>query len=166
MEYERKLNVRLIYKNEKDLETILKIDSDAFNGNILNRWSLVPYIRYGCVFGLFDCNSLRGFVIFMRVWDDPERAYLVEIAIEKESQGEGYGHYLFSQSLLHLQKSGFSSVTLTVDPDNVRARHIYCDKFGFEIAEYRENEYGNGRDRLYLKLDLENWMPESSNLPS
>jgi ribosomal-protein-alanine N-acetyltransferase len=116
----------------------------------------VPFIRFGQVFGLFDRGSLKGFVIFMRAWDNPGLAYMVEIAVEKESQGKGYGHYLLSQSLLHLKKSGISIVTLTVDPNNSRARHIYCDKFGFKFAEYRKNEYGQGRDRLFLRLDLEN----------
>lgn len=133
---------------------------------MLSHWSLVPYIRYGQVFGLFDDNSLKGFAIFMRAWYDSGLAYLVEIAIEKESQGKGYGYYLLSQALLDLQNSGLSSVTLTVDPNNLRARHIYCNKFGFEVVECRKNEYGQNRDRLFLKLDLENWKPELSNLPS
>lgn len=82
---------------------------------------------------------------------------MVEIAVERESQGKGYGSYLLLQSLLHLKKDGISTVTLTVDPNNLRARHLYCEKFGFEFAEYRKDEYGQGRDRLFLKLDLENW---------
>jgi [ribosomal protein S18]-alanine N-acetyltransferase len=126
----------------------------------------VPYIRYGHVFGLFSCNYLKGFVIFIKEWDDPKLAYLVEIAIEGECQGKGYGCYLLSESLLQLQKNGFSNVALTVDPGNLRARHIYCDKFGFEFVEFRKNEYGKGRDRLFLRLDLENWIPKFSHFPS
>ncbi|WP_255680695.1 N-acetyltransferase [Methanosarcina sp. DH2] len=118
---------------------------------------MVPFIRFGHVFGLFTCNSLKGFAIFMRAWDNPEIAYLVEIAIEGESQGKGHGYHLMLQSLLHLKNDGISTVVLTVDPDNSRARHIYCDKFGFEFIEYRKNEYGQGRDRLFLRLDLEKW---------
>ena len=137
------------------MDTIFKIDCDAFNGNLLSNWSLVPFIRFGQVFGLFDRSSLKGFAIFMRSWDNPRLAYMAEIAIEKESQGKGYGHYLLSQSLLHLKKSGISIVTLTVDPNNSLARHIYCDKFGFKFVEYRKNEYGQGRDRLFLRLDME-----------
>lgn len=144
------------------MDAILKIDSDAFNGNLLNNWSLVPYIRYGLVFGLFVCNSLKGFTIFMKEWDNPQFAYLVEIAIEEKSQGRGYGYYLLLQSLLHLKKNGLSLVGLTVDPNNSRARHIYCNKLGFAFVEYRKDEYGQGRDRLYLKLDLESWTPNLS----
>jgi ribosomal-protein-alanine N-acetyltransferase len=147
----------LIEKNEENIEAIRKIEYEAFNENILNNWSIVPYIRYGCALGLFTRSSLKGLVIFMRAWDDPKLAYLVEIAMGRESQGKGYGYYLLSQSLLHLKKNGFSTVALTVDPDNLRARHIYCEKLGFEFVEYRKNEYGQGRNRLFLKLDLEKW---------
>jgi len=136
---------------------MLKIDYEAFNENLLSNWSLVPYIRYGHVFGLFACNTLKGFAIFVRDWENPKLAYLVEIAIERESQGKGYGYYLLLQSLLHLKKNGLSNVVLTVDPNNSRARHIYCDKFGFEFVEYQKNEYGQGRDRMFLRLDLKNW---------
>ena len=154
---EQKLDVQLIQKNEENIETMLKIDYEAFNENLLSNWSLVPYIRYGQVFGLFARNTLKGFAIFVRAWENPKLAYLVEIAIERESQGKGYGYYLLLQSLLHLKKNELSIVVLTVDPNNSRARHIYCDKFGFEFVEYRENEYGQGHDRMFLRLDLENW---------
>ena len=153
------MSVRLIEKNEKNTEAILKIELGAFKESILNNWSIVPYIRFGCALGLFANDSLKGFVIFMRAWDNPEFAYLVEIAIEKESQGKGYGYYLLLQALLYLKKNGFSTVALTVDPDNSRARHMYCNKFGFKFVEYRKNEYGQGRNRLFLSLDLENWTP-------
>ena len=93
----------------------------------------------------------------MRAWDNPGIAYLVEIAIEGESQGKGHRYHLMLQSLLHLKNDGISTIVLTVDPDNSRARHIYCNKFGFEFVEYRKNEYGQGRDRLFLRLDLEKW---------
>jgi [ribosomal protein S18]-alanine N-acetyltransferase len=138
---------------------MLKIDDEVFEENILCKWSLVPYLRYGRVFGLYNSNSLEGFSIFMKMWDNPEFVYLTEIAVAGESQGKGYGYYLLLKSLLHLKKEGLSIVGLTVNPNNSRARHIYCEKFGFKLAEFRKNEYGQGQDRLFLTLDLKNWTP-------
>ena len=108
---------------------------------------------------------MKGFAIFIREWDNPRFAYLVEMAIEGESQGKGYGCYLLLQSLVHLKKNGLSNVSITVDPINLRAQHIYCDKIGFGFVEFRRNEYGQGRDRLFLRLDLKNWTPEISTSP-
>lgn len=115
---------------------------------------------------LYDCDSLKGFIIFLKSWKDPKLAYLVEIAIEKNSQGKGSGSYLLSQSLFKLQKRKLSTVDLTVDPNNKQAKHIYCDKFGFESVKDLNNEYGQGKDRLLLRLDLEKWTPKFSNFPS
>jgi ribosomal protein S18 acetylase RimI-like enzyme len=53
------------------------------------------------------------------------------------SQGKGYGNYLLLQSLLQLKRSGLSKIGITVDPNNSRALHIYCDKFGFKYVEIK-----------------------------
>ena len=144
----------------------MKIDSNVFIEQLLNTWSLVTFIRYGHVFGLYSDDSLKGFAIFLRTWDNPRLINLVEIAIDKKSQGKGCGCYLLVQSLLDLKKSGLTNVVLTVDPNNAQAQHIYCDKFGFEFIEYRKNEYGQGRDRLFLGLNLEKWTSEPHVLKS
>jgi [ribosomal protein S18]-alanine N-acetyltransferase len=116
----------------------------------------VTYIRHGCVFGLFSEDSLKGFTIFIKSWEDPQCAYLAEMAIERKSQGKGCGSYLLLKSLLYLKKNEINNIVLTVDPENLQALHVYRDKLGFKCEEYRENEYGQGRDRLFLKLNLEN----------
>ena len=94
----------------------------------------------------------------MKSWDNPKLAYLVEMAIEKENHGQGYGSILLSNSLLLLSENGTSSVVLHVDPSNLSALHIYYDKFDFEFIEYRENEYGQGHDRVFMKLDIKKWI--------
>jgi len=97
----------------------------------------------------------------MRDWDDPKHAYLVKIAMGNESQGKGYGYYLLMKSLQSLKEEKVTEIYLTVDPENETARHIYSDKLGFEIVDFRKNEYGQGHDRLVLRLDLNNWAPNS-----
>jgi len=105
---------------------------------------------------------LKGFAIFLKSWDNSRLAYLVEIAFEKESQRKGFGSYLLSKSLLYLNKEGISIIVLHVDPNNLPGLHFYYEKFGFEFVEYRKNEYGQGRDRLFLKLDIDNWIKSLS----
>jgi [ribosomal protein S18]-alanine N-acetyltransferase len=153
------LIVKNIEKEKENIKKILDIDHSTFDENLLNEWQLVTYIRFGRVFCLYEIDSLKGFAIFMRDWDDPKSAYLVKIAIDNENQGKGYGCYLLLKSLLSLKEDKFTEIHLTCDPKNEKARHIYCDKFGFELVEFRKNEYGEGHDRLVLRLDLDNWTP-------
>lgn len=163
---DRKLIVRLIEKTETNIESIFNIENETFGKNSnnlsLNIWSLQTFIRYGKVFGIFTEDSMEGFIIYVRSWINPNFAYLAKIAIKCESQGKGYGSYLLNESLLNLKKDGISFIGLTVDPANSRNLHIYREKFGFEVVEYRNEEYGPGYDRLFMRLDMANRTKESS----
>lgn len=147
---------KIIEKDNDIIKEILAIDLDAFGEKQLNCWSLVPYIRYGYVFGLFKENVLQGFAIFIRNCNEPKFAYLVEIAVAKNSQNKGCGYQLLLRSLTELREKGITAVTLTVDPNNLHAMRMYT-KLGFEVAENnRKGEYGEGKDRKYLRLELKN----------
>jgi len=148
------LKIKLLKQNKKNIGSILKIDQNACNEVSFNVWSSSPYLRFGKVFGLFFKNSLKGFAIYIKSWDDPQLAYLIEIAIQKEHQRNGFGSHLLSNSFLILKKEGITSIVLHVDPNNEPALHFYYDKFSFKFVEFRKNEFGEGRDRLFLKLDL------------
>ncbi|MCW4030458.1 MAG: GNAT family N-acetyltransferase [Candidatus Bathyarchaeota archaeon] len=154
------LSVKRI-KDKQHIEDLLKIDQTAFSKNLLNSWILVPYLHMGNVFGVYAQGSLKGFAIYLKSWDEP-LVYLAELAIEKESQGKGYGYYLLFESLLQLKMGGVAKVGLTVDPNNERALRLYSERFGFKFVEFRKDEYGPGLDRLFLTLDLTEWTPKPS----
>jgi [ribosomal protein S18]-alanine N-acetyltransferase len=149
--------VRPIEKNEGNIEALLRIDHEAFNDVVLNNWTLPAYLRNGRAFGLFVDEVLSGYAIYLRDWNDPGLAYLAEFAIDRAHQGKGYAAPLLSGSLSYLKRDKISSVGLNVDPKNSRALHVYQDKFGFRFVEHCPDEYGPGRDRSYLKLDLDKW---------
>jgi len=149
--------VRCIEKSRDSVASILRVERDAFTETLQSRWSVPYHMRHGRVYGLFVDEVLKGFTIFLRSWDDPCIAYLVQIAVQKDYQGNGGGPFLLQESLMSLIKEGITSVTLTVDPRNARALHIYMEKMGFQIADYRHDEYGEWTDRYYLKLDLRGW---------
>jgi [ribosomal protein S18]-alanine N-acetyltransferase len=157
---DNKWEIRLLKKNDPSFDSLFRIDHEAFGENSISIWTLLTYIQYGKVFGLFVQDELKGFIIFMRAWDDPQLAYLKKVAIDKESCGKGYASYLISKTLSIIKKDGISNVVLTVAPNNLSAMHIYHEKLGFELEEYRENEYGPGRDRWFMRLRLMNWREE------
>jgi hypothetical protein len=63
-----------------------------------------------------------------------------------------------SRSAITLAKQavedGYSKASLTVDPDNDPAIHVYKDKLGFEKKKQENDVYGEGIDRYYMELDL------------
>ncbi len=150
----QQLIIRHVDVNDLNKEEIQNISHSAFGDKLLNIWSVTSYLRHGHVLGVFLNDSMKGFVILIKEWNDPSHVYIAEMAIEKESQGKGYGSCLLLSALSYLRTIDISLVSLTVDPNNSRALHVYRDKCGFEFVEYRRNEYGEGRDRLYMRLDL------------
>jgi ribosomal-protein-alanine N-acetyltransferase len=153
----KRLTVQLIEKNDENIEALIRIDREAFKDPLFNNWVLPPFIRYGRAYGLIDNGSMIGFALFLRSWSELDVAYMEAIAIDREHQGRGYSRYLLSESLRRLKDDRISYVVLTVDPKNIRALHIYQDLFGFRLVEHRKDEYGKGKDRFLLKLDLDEW---------
>ncbi len=149
-----RMRVEQMGKGLASVEAMLRVDQDAFHDALLNIWAAPVYVEHGKVFGLFDGGTLVGLTIFMRAWDDPRHAHLVEIAVATEHQAMGWGTYLLRESLDRL-RGQVSTVSLTVDPNNARAVHVYQDKLGFRVSEFRKDQYGEGKDRYYMVLKLD-----------
>lgn len=147
--------VRPITNDDTEMGSLMEIDHEAYADNMMNIYTAKTFIQYGKGFGLFDEDRLKGFVIFIRSWDDPCLAYLKKMAIEESVRGKGYGKLLLSTSLDAVRREGIARVVLTVAPNNLPALHLYRDQFGFRVLEYRAKEYGEGQDRLFLQLDLD-----------
>ena len=149
------LVVRLITNDDAEIGSLMEIDHEAYADNMMNVYTAKTFVQYGKGFGLFEEGRLKGFVIFIRSWDDPCLAYLKKMAIEKSGRGKGYGKLLLSASLDAIRREGIARVVLTVAPNNLPALHLYRDLFGFKVVEHRAKEYGEEQDRLFLQLDLD-----------
>jgi len=138
------------------LEDLVKFDQHVFDdGSGMNAWGLVPLIRHGKVFILWDDQiGIVGSAAFMKDWEKEEEAYLYSYAISPAMQGKGLGARFLTTIRSYLSQLGLKSVSLTVDPENRAALTLYKDKMGFEIAALHENEYGEGFTRYIMKLEL------------
>lgn len=140
--------------NKKIIDELVNLEKEAFGIGGMNEWHLVPLIRHGKVFLLMTENDeILGAIQYLKDWED-NKAYAYGIAIFKEKQNRGLGTFLFKESLDFLKKEGINKVELTVDPMNERAIKIYKEKLGFEVLEYRKNEYGENENRLVMELIL------------
>jgi len=149
------LVIRPITNDDAEIGSMMEIDHEAYADNMMNVYTAKTFIQYGKGFGLFEEGRLKGFVVFIRSWDDPCLACLKKMVVEKSSRGKGFGMLLLSTSLDTIRKEGIVRVVLTVAPNNLPALHLYRDLFGFRVVEYRAKEYGEGQDRLFLQLDLD-----------
>ncbi len=142
--------------NHSVLMRLVNFELDVFGDLGMDEWGLVPQIRHGNVFVLKEENAskIRGIAILMRDWEDPDKCYLFDFAIEEQVRGQGLGTLFLLAVCESVREQGFRKMSLTVDTDNKPAVRLYSDKLGFDIEEYREDEYGRGRDRYIMVLDL------------
>ncbi len=80
-------------------------------------------------------------------------AYLPELAVHPDRQGEGFGSRLLAWLRDHLSEEGYEALRLTVQASDERARGFY-DSHGFTERERLEDHFESG-DGLLLALPLE-----------
>lgn len=138
------------------LQSLVRLEAEAFGVGGMNEWHLVPLIRHGKVFCLQDGEHTLGCVQYMLDWERKTTAYMVGISIDHAWRGRGLGKRLLTESFSQLRSLGIERVELTVSPENHGAIALYEQVLGFRAVAYRPGEYGEGEDRLVLVLDFVN----------
>jgi ribosomal-protein-alanine N-acetyltransferase len=150
--------------NLKLLRRMVNFGLNIFGELGMDEWGLVPQIRHGNVYVLKekDKPQVIGLAIFMRDWDEDDKVYLFDYAIKEDLQGHGLGFEFLRGIAENLVDQGYRTMSLTVDVENKPAIRLYKDKIGFEIIEFKENEYGEGHDRYYMEWDMKKSLDEKN----
>jgi len=147
--------IELVQTNDpKIVQRLVQLEIEAFGAGGMNEWHLIPLIRHGRVYIMKKNEEIIGQIHYMRDWDNPGKAYIYGISVAKEWRGQGIGTRLLEESLKALAKENIQEVELTVDPQNAAAVRVYENKLGFSVIEYRTDEYGQGENRLVMRLPL------------
>lgn len=155
------LKINLLKDFDVDiLKKAIEFEDELFGELGMDQWGIVPQIRHGNVYVLNETDEksdLYGIAIMMRDWDDLDQAYLFDFAIAEEYQNKGLGTEFLRIIANHLSNQDFGKISLTVDPENEPAVHVYKNKLGFEILETSQHEYGENVERFIMKLDLDQY---------
>ncbi len=137
------------------LDNMVSFGLNIFGELGMNEWGLVPQIRHGSVYILKedDQTDIMGLAIFMRDWENTEKAYLFDFAIDKDIQGHGFGRQFLKIIAENLLEQDFKKISLTVDVENEPAIRLYRH-IGFKPVEYSRNEYGKGHNRYIMEWDI------------
>ncbi len=112
----------------------------------------------GDIFCLYLMDRLVGELHVSYKSDDKDktaggRAYLSAYRVHEDFQNRGLGKFLLRTVIQRLTASGYSELTMGVEDDNDRAKHIY-ESFGFTelLARKREEYQGDSYEyNLYLR---------------
>jgi len=97
-----------------------------------------------------EADEPVGYAIFLAETDDV--AYVPELAVHPDHQGNGYGSQLVEFLFEHLSDQGYSELRLTVQVADERARGFY-QSHGFEELERLDDHFQSG-DGLLLGREL------------
>lgn len=99
------------------------------------------------IYLLFESEELIGELHVTWHSDDPlaavqgKRAYLSAFRIREDRQGLGFGQFLLRGVIAAIEERGYHEITIGVEDDNLRAKHLYT-KFGFtEFVARRSESY-------------------------
>lgn len=132
------------------LKKIVELEEEAFEGNGgVDLWILKALIRYGKVFVIEENDEIVSIVEYMQCFDKKE-VFLYGICTRKKYRSQGHAKEIMRESEKELKNLGYKEIGLTVDPNNEIGINLY-KKLGYEVAEYQENEYGEGIHRYLMK---------------
>ena len=97
-----------------------------------------------------DDDKFIGYVGASYVLDEAE---IGNICVLPEYRGKGVGRMLFDELRKYLKSKGVSVIFLEVESDNEPAIALY-EHQGFTKYNARKNYYGEGRDALLYKKEL------------
>lgn len=106
------------------------------------------------IYLLFEDGELVGELHVTWRSDDPlaaidsQRAYLSAYRIREDRQGLGYGQALLRGVIAAIEERGYREITIGVEDDNLRAKHLYA-KFGFTEFVARRSESYQGDSYEY-----------------
>ena len=106
------------------------------------------------IYLLFKGDELIGELHVTWRSDDPlaaidgQRAYLSAYRIREDQQGQGYGQVLLRGVIEAIEARGYREITIGVEDDNLRAKHLY-QKFGFTEFVARRSETYQGDSYEY-----------------
>jgi ribosomal protein S18 acetylase RimI-like enzyme len=141
------------YRRADWIQTLLDIDLQTFSEATFSGHAAAALFENGRVFLLCADDIIIGTCVCVRVWDRPDEALMLSMAIRPGWRGRGLGQRFLSGVRDQLASRGFVAVGLLVPSDNRRAVQLYQD-VGFRIvAEGAEDLRGKER-LLTLRLDL------------
>lgn len=108
-------------------------------------------------YGIFENGKLIAWGCYRTKWKDDnltqEGTYEISsVVVDSNFRRKGIGKALLNKIIDEIKNNQeFKNIYLTVSPLNLGALLLYL-KNGFLIYDFKKNVYGEGADRVYLKI--------------
>ncbi|MCX8032085.1 MAG: GNAT family N-acetyltransferase [Thermoleophilia bacterium] len=143
--------VRIRRPDPNILERLASYDREAFGPLGLRGCDLAVMAEAGAVFVAKLGDQVVGSCQIMRMLDEPEFLYLVGFYIRPQWRGQKFGARFLELVMREARALGSEGIVLTVSPTNHAALALYRG-FGFVLERVAPDFYGEGEDRIVLRL--------------
>lgn len=142
--------VKILKMSKEHIEEVLEIEkrcfTDAWTRKMFEDELLNPLAYY---IVLVQDENIVGYAGF---WDIIDDAQIMNVAVDTEYRGKGYGNLLIEEFIREAKDRNLDTMSLEVRVSNEPAIKLY-EKYGFEIQGRRKKYYqDNGEDAYIMYL--------------
>lgn len=146
----KKADIAIRTVEEKDLETVAKIESDSLNVNVIGLNELKRLYKNENYKML--SIKLNGEIVGFVLVELSDEINIVTIAVKKEFRNLGLATKLIERVKSLAKEKGINRLSLEVSVNNPTAYLLY-EKLGFKVRRERKNYYEDGSNCLELVLE-------------
>jgi ribosomal protein S18 acetylase RimI-like enzyme len=141
---------------QSDLRAVQAIEEACYGAaEALPLIALTQFLEL-CGAGFVVCeieSGLVGFAIAGTTLEDPERGWILNVAVASDFQGRRIGPALCENLLGVLRRKGVNRVRATVAPDNVRSLKMLQAQ-GFIVVDDLPDYFGSGQRRWLMQRSI------------
>lgn len=137
-----------------DFKHLLVIETESFYSGYSPYFiRMIPYLYSNTAFIALKGKSAQGYAVAALEQGNPQRAWVLTLAVRPKYRGGGLGKRLLLHVLDALAELKVREVLLTVAPDNEGAVALY-QKQGFTQVKDLRDFFGPGEHRICLRKIL------------
>jgi ribosomal protein S18 acetylase RimI-like enzyme len=137
-----------------DFKYLLVIETESFfSGYSPYFIKMIPIIYSNTSFISVQGRSAQGYVAAALDQNNPQRAWILSLAVRPKYRGCSLGERLMLRALDSLQELKVQEILLSVAPENVQAVNLY-KKLDFTEGKLIHDFFGPGEHRMLMKKTL------------
>ncbi len=143
---------------EKDFDLakqLIEIENQYYDETgSLDAFDIISLLRHARVYVAVENETVLGYAIYQKNFDEPEKAYLHSISIVDPQSYPSLGTSLLNITFNDLASFGTKILEVNVDPNNTNALKKYTDQLGFAICEELESDIFENNKIIILRKKL------------
>lgn len=130
-----------------DSQSIRKLEYTVWNEEVVNKYDIPMFVRFGYVFVAKYGNKIVGAIVSYRT--NKDEVYVCDLVVDQKYRGLKIAEKLYKKLLVSVKGKNIVSF---LDPDNIPTVKLH-EKLGAKVVSKVKNSYDlNEGTRLFIKI--------------